>query len=161
MYDQLEALWRRMGVDEDVMDGFVEANRGTTPPVVQAYEEELERMIDLKRERMGEFIANARTEIESLWEELMVGEIDSLIELKTHAVHRKIDWAEIYPQLYLSQIAFFYIAKHDRGNFNTLEKVELGLESMQTHARRAEQGVAKLKLVLQDILDAAKRKTRG
>ncbi|KAG1745761.1 microtubule associated protein-domain-containing protein [Suillus lakei] len=57
MYDQLEALWRRMG-----------ANRGTTPPVVQAYEEELERMIDLKRERMGEFIANARTEIESLWE---------------------------------------------------------------------------------------------
>ncbi|KAG0694305.1 microtubule associated protein-domain-containing protein [Suillus ampliporus] len=74
MYDQLEALWRRMGVGEEAMDGFVEANRGTTPPVVQAYEEELERMIDLKRERMGEFIANARTEIESLWEELMVGE---------------------------------------------------------------------------------------
>lgn len=74
MYDQLEALWRRMGVGEEGMDGFVEANRGTTPSVVQAYEEELERMIDLKRERMGEFIANARTEIESLWEELMVGE---------------------------------------------------------------------------------------
>ncbi|KAG1761631.1 microtubule associated protein-domain-containing protein [Suillus occidentalis] len=74
MYDQLEALWRRMGVDEEAMDGFVEANRGTTPPVVQAYEEELERMIDLKRERMGEFIANARTEIESLREDLMVGE---------------------------------------------------------------------------------------
>jgi len=61
-------------VGEEAMDGFVEANRGTTPSVVQAYEEELERMIDLKRERMGEFIANARTEIESLWEELMVGE---------------------------------------------------------------------------------------
>ncbi|KAG1763554.1 microtubule associated protein-domain-containing protein [Suillus occidentalis] len=76
MYDQLEALWRRMGVDEDAMDGFVEANRGTTPPVVQAYEEELERMIDLKRERMGEFIANARIEIESLWEELLVGEVE-------------------------------------------------------------------------------------
>ncbi|KAG0694297.1 microtubule associated protein-domain-containing protein [Suillus ampliporus] len=72
MYDQLETLWRRMGVGE-AMDGFVEANRGTTPPVVQAYEEELERMIDLKRERIGEFIANARTEIENLWEELMVG----------------------------------------------------------------------------------------
>jgi protein regulator of cytokinesis 1 len=74
MYDQLEALWRRMGVEDEAIDGFVEANRGTTPPVIQAYEEELERMIDLKRERMGEFIANARTEIESLWEELMVGE---------------------------------------------------------------------------------------
>ncbi|KAL4063770.1 microtubule associated protein-domain-containing protein [Scleroderma citrinum] len=74
MYDQLEALWRRMGVDDKAMDGFVEANRGTTSQVIQAYEEELERMIDLKRERMGEFIANARMEIQSLWEELMTGE---------------------------------------------------------------------------------------
>lgn len=31
-------------------------------------------MIDLKRERMGEFIGNARSEIESLWNELMTGE---------------------------------------------------------------------------------------
>ena len=91
MYDQLEALWRRMGVHDEAMDGFVEvclltcpvyyefhvppqANRGTTPQVIQAYEEELERMIDLKRERMGEFIANARMEIQSLWDELLAGE---------------------------------------------------------------------------------------
>jgi len=74
MYEQLEALWRRMGVDVDAMEGFVEANRGSTGAVIQAYEEELERMIDLRRERMGEFIANARMEIESLWEELMVGD---------------------------------------------------------------------------------------
>ncbi|KAH7890454.1 microtubule associated protein-domain-containing protein, partial [Phlebopus sp. FC_14] len=74
MYDQLEALWRRMGVDDGAMDEFVEANRGTTPQVIQAYEEELERMIDLKRERMGEFIANARAEIQALWDELMTGD---------------------------------------------------------------------------------------
>ncbi|KIK40481.1 hypothetical protein CY34DRAFT_267930 [Suillus luteus UH-Slu-Lm8-n1] len=43
----------------------------------------------------------------------------------------------------------------------TLEKVELGSESMQTHARRTDQGVAKLKLVLQDILDAAKKEDVG
>ncbi|KAI9566101.1 microtubule associated protein-domain-containing protein [Boletus coccyginus] len=74
MYDQLESLWKRMGVDDVAMDAFVEANRGTTPHAIQAYEEELERMIDLKRERMGEFIWNARSEIESLWNELMTGE---------------------------------------------------------------------------------------
>ncbi|KAF9240057.1 microtubule associated protein-domain-containing protein [Melanogaster broomeanus] len=74
MYDQLEALWKRMGVDDEAIDGFVETNRGTTPQVIQAYEEELERMIDLKRERMGEFIGNARSEIESLWDKLMTGE---------------------------------------------------------------------------------------
>lgn len=54
----------------------LQANRGTTPQVVQAYEEELERMIDLKRERMEEFILNARSEIESLWNELMTGEVE-------------------------------------------------------------------------------------
>jgi len=74
MYEQLEALWRHMGVDVDGMEGFVEANLGSTGAVIQAYEEELKRMIDLRRERMGEFIANARMEVESLWEELMVGD---------------------------------------------------------------------------------------
>jgi len=61
-----------MGVDVDGMEGFVEANREVMGAVIQAYEEERERMIGLRRERMSEFIANARTEIESLWEELMV-----------------------------------------------------------------------------------------
>ncbi|KAG1868428.1 hypothetical protein F4604DRAFT_2020737 [Suillus subluteus] len=57
--------------------------------------------------------------------------------------------------------AFLYIAKHKHGNFNTLEKVELGSVSMQIHIRHAEQGVAKLKLVLQYILDAAKKEDVG
>jgi len=85
----------------------------------------------------------------------------SLIEMKTRAAHRELDWAEVYPQLYLSQTAFMYIAKHERGNFNTLEKVELGAENMLLHTRRAEQGVAKLKVVLQDILDAVKKEDAG
>ncbi|EPQ51188.1 hypothetical protein GLOTRDRAFT_81327 [Gloeophyllum trabeum ATCC 11539] len=74
MYDQLEALWRRLGVADAEMDGFVEAHRGSTQEVVSAYEEELERMLELKRERMGVFVMNAREEIERLWEELMVGD---------------------------------------------------------------------------------------
>ncbi|TFK86430.1 hypothetical protein K466DRAFT_524216 [Polyporus arcularius HHB13444] len=74
MYDQLEALWRRLGVADTDMDAFVEAQRGTTEVTIKAYEEELERMLELKRERMGTFIENARTEITKLWDELMVGE---------------------------------------------------------------------------------------
>lgn len=74
MYDQLEALWRRLGVSDADMDAFVEAQRGTTDITIKAYEEELERMLELKRERMGTFIENARTEITKLWDELMVGE---------------------------------------------------------------------------------------
>ncbi|KZT25862.1 hypothetical protein NEOLEDRAFT_1132852 [Neolentinus lepideus HHB14362 ss-1] len=76
MYDQLEALWRRLGVADEDMDGFVEAHRGSTEEVVRGYEEELERMLELKRERMSVFVGNAREEIDRLWEELMVGEAE-------------------------------------------------------------------------------------
>ena len=74
MYDQLEALWRRLGVPEGAMDEFVEEHRGSTEDTISAYEEELERMLELKRERMGTFIENARNEIIKLWDDLMIGE---------------------------------------------------------------------------------------
>ncbi len=74
MYDQLENIWRRLGVDEAAMDAFVENNRGSTEETVREYEEELERMLELKRERMGIFISSAREEIVKLWEVLMVSD---------------------------------------------------------------------------------------
>ncbi|KAF7324778.1 hypothetical protein MKEN_00519600 [Mycena kentingensis (nom. inval.)] len=74
MYDQLEGLWRRLGVAEADMDAFVEQQRGLTDQTVAEYEEELERMLELKRERMGTFVQSARDEIEKLWDDLMVGE---------------------------------------------------------------------------------------
>lgn len=74
MYDQLEGLWRRLGVEEADMDAFVENHRGSTEDTVRAYEEELERMLELKRERMGTFIESARQEIVKLWDDLMVGD---------------------------------------------------------------------------------------
>ncbi|KAL1757706.1 microtubule associated protein-domain-containing protein [Schizophyllum commune] len=72
MYDQLEGLWRRLGVEEADMDAFVEAHRGSTEETVREYEEELERMLELKRERMSTFILSAREEIMRLWDEIML-----------------------------------------------------------------------------------------
>jgi protein regulator of cytokinesis 1 len=74
MYDQLEGLWKRLGVAEADMDAFVETHRGSTEETVGEYEDELERMLELKRERMGVFVGSAREEIDKLWGELMVGE---------------------------------------------------------------------------------------
>lgn len=56
------------------MDGFVEANRGSTEDTERMYEEELERMLELKREKMSSFVGSVRKEIEKLWDEIMVGE---------------------------------------------------------------------------------------
>ena len=74
MYDQLEGLWRRLGVPDDAMDGFVDAHRGSTEETIHEYEAELERMLELKRERMSAFVENARGEISKLWGELLVSE---------------------------------------------------------------------------------------
>jgi len=74
MYDQLEGLWRRMGISDTDMDGFVENHKGSTEQTIQEYEEELERMLELKRERMGAFVESAREEIVKLWDDLMIGE---------------------------------------------------------------------------------------
>jgi len=74
MYDQLEGLWRRLGVPDDAMDGFVDAHRGSTEETIREYEAELERMLELKRERMSAFVENARGEIAKLWDELLVSE---------------------------------------------------------------------------------------
>ena len=73
MYDQLEGLWRRLGVPDTAMDGFVDAHRGSTEETIREYEAELERMLELKRERMSAFVENARGEISKLWDELLVG----------------------------------------------------------------------------------------
>ena len=74
MYDALESLWRRLGVPDEDADEFIEAHRGSTEETLRAYEEELARMIEVRRERMGAFIESARDEIRGLWDDLFCGE---------------------------------------------------------------------------------------
>ncbi|KXN82934.1 Anaphase spindle elongation protein 1 [Leucoagaricus sp. SymC.cos] len=74
MYDQLETLWWRFGINETEMSEFVEAHKGSTEEVTRKYEAELERMLEMKREHMGAFIDGARQEIVQLWDDLMIGE---------------------------------------------------------------------------------------
>ena len=63
-----------MGISDADIDDFVELNRGSAAENVRAYELELERMLEMKREKMGTFIGNSRAEIERLWDDLMWSE---------------------------------------------------------------------------------------
>jgi hypothetical protein len=85
----------------------------------------------------------------------------SLIELKTRAAHRELDWHEAYPQLYLSQTAYLYLAKHQKGSFVTVEKVELGGAGMRRYASEAEAGMGKLREVLKEVLEAVRKEGHG
>jgi hypothetical protein len=85
----------------------------------------------------------------------------TLIQIKTRASHRELNWAEAYPQLYLSQTAYVYLAKHTRGNFGDVEKIQLAGDSMKVHAKQAEEGMRKLKVALNQVLDAARKEKDG
>ncbi|EIW75634.1 hypothetical protein CONPUDRAFT_169416 [Coniophora puteana RWD-64-598 SS2] len=86
----------------------------------------------------------------------------SLIELKTRASHRSLDWEETYPQLYLSQTSHLYLAQHQRGAFSS-NVVKYKLESMESDAmaapevRRAREGLKKLRALLEEILDEVRK----
>ncbi|KAI6103155.1 hypothetical protein EDD16DRAFT_1727661 [Pisolithus croceorrhizus] len=85
----------------------------------------------------------------------------SVIEIKTRAVHKELDWKEFYPQLYLSQTLHLYLAKHTRGTFSPVEKFQLYSEGMAVHARGAEAAMAKLEVLLNAILKAVRKHGEG
>ena len=81
----------------------------------------------------------------------------SLIEVKTRAVSRPLDWDEAYPQLYLSQTPFLYLAQHTKGTFGPPEKYALRGRSMEVHARKAQKGIARMVEVLKEVVDAVRK----
>lgn len=76
IFDQLDVLWKRLGISDQDIDEFVELNRGSTLQTIQAYEDELEHMQQIKREKMSIFIKSAREEVEKLWEDLIYGDVE-------------------------------------------------------------------------------------
>ncbi|GAA5886410.1 hypothetical protein JCM6882_001629 [Rhodosporidiobolus microsporus] len=69
-YDELYPLWTMLGVGEDEMEAFVNRWMGSTGAVVRAYQQELARMLLLKRQNLATFIARERALLTSLWDSL-------------------------------------------------------------------------------------------
>lgn len=84
-----------------------------------------------------------------------------VIEIKTRASHRELDWKEVYPQLYLSQTPYLYLARHTKGTFGAVEKVDLNGETMVPRAKEAEDAMSKLEMLLGSILKAVRRQGKG
>ncbi|KAI6014620.1 hypothetical protein EDC04DRAFT_2608973 [Pisolithus marmoratus] len=85
----------------------------------------------------------------------------SMIEIKTRAAHRELDWTDVYPQLYLSQTPYLYLAKHSRGTFGRVEKVRINSREMAASTREAEVAMVKLEALLGDILKAVRKHGEG
>lgn len=85
----------------------------------------------------------------------------SVVEIKTRSARRELNWKEVYPQLYLSQTPCLYLAKHARGMFGQVEKVQINDQEMAAYATEAEAAMAKLETLLCDILKAVRKRREG
>ncbi|KAH8917052.1 hypothetical protein BT69DRAFT_1287032 [Atractiella rhizophila] len=74
LFDKLTPLWTRLGTTEEECDQFMEENKGVGGESIQAYQRELERMLQKKAENMEVFIKREREEISSLWDQLFYGQ---------------------------------------------------------------------------------------
>lgn len=81
-----------------------------------------------------------------------------IIEIKTRAVHKGLDWKEVYPQLYLSQTPYLYLAKHTRGTFGRVEKIQINSQGMAARARAT---MTKFQELLRYILKAIRKHGQG
>lgn len=74
MKNNLHRIWDILRVDPDECEAFIMSNEGLNPEKIQNYEQELEKLLVLKQERIGEFIERAREELQILWEQLYYSE---------------------------------------------------------------------------------------
>ncbi|KAK0388448.1 hypothetical protein NLU13_4692 [Sarocladium strictum] len=74
-----EALWEKLGVDEAETKPFLNANRGCGVRQINEFEDELERLNELKRQNLHLFVEDARVKLQELWDALYFSE-DEMLE---------------------------------------------------------------------------------
>lgn len=84
----------------------------------------------------------------------------NLIEMTTRSEISVIrfDWADAYPQLYLSQTPHHYLAVHRSGTFFKLKKREIGKGDLVSIESEAQPGFKKLKKILEEIQTMVKKR---
>jgi len=91
-------------------------------------------------------------EVDIIWRGVHVPQ-SSLIEMTTRSElsAQRFDWAETYPQLYLSQTPSHYLAVHNKGQFSRVIKRQIGQGDLVRIEKEAQSGWRKIKSVLEII----------
>ncbi|KAF9522593.1 hypothetical protein CPB83DRAFT_911260 [Crepidotus variabilis] len=74
----------------------------------------------------------------------------SIVEFKTqsHRNRRPIDWAEVYSQIFLSQTDSLIWAQHDRGQFGSVQRIQLTSSQLEAVKEEAQLHIGQLVDVL-------------
>lgn len=84
---------------------------------------------------------------------------ESIMELATRSQYfvHEINWAEIFPQLFLSNTPNFYLGVHNRGRVDEIRKMKLSGDELGRQREEAEVTFRKLGKALQVIQETAKK----
>ena len=74
----IEALWDRLGIEEQDRKAFLAANRGCGLRTINEFEDELGRLNELKRQNLHLFVEDARCRLQELWDSLYFSEEEML-----------------------------------------------------------------------------------
>lgn len=74
LYERIEPLWQRCLVEQEYIDAFTERNVGSGLASIDAYKEELDRMLEKRKASMSEFIIRVREEITKFQNDLLLSE---------------------------------------------------------------------------------------
>jgi Ase1/PRC1/MAP65 family protein len=74
----IEELWERLGVEERDRKAFLSANRGCGLRTINEFEDELNRLNELKRQNLHLFVEDARYKLQELWDGLYFSEEEML-----------------------------------------------------------------------------------
>lgn len=75
----VEALWEKLGVEEQERKAFLNSNRGCGIRQINEFEDELGRLNELKRQNLHLFVEDARFKLQELWDALYLSE-DEMLE---------------------------------------------------------------------------------
>ncbi|KAK3357094.1 microtubule associated protein-domain-containing protein [Lasiosphaeria hispida] len=75
----VEALWEKLGVEDRERKAFLNGNRGCGVRQINEFEDELERLNELKRQNLHLFVEDARFKLQELWDALYLSE-DEMLE---------------------------------------------------------------------------------
>ncbi|KAG0242284.1 hypothetical protein BGW41_004498 [Actinomortierella wolfii] len=68
--NEIKILWEKLRIEDDEQEQFFEGHLGLTLPIINAHKKELERLHDLKRLKLEEFVVEERNKIYDLWDRL-------------------------------------------------------------------------------------------
>ncbi|KAI8432143.1 hypothetical protein MSG28_004620 [Choristoneura fumiferana] len=136
--ERLSRLWECLDEDQIYRDNFLQAHPGCTPSTEAAIKEEIKRCEQIKRQKIQVFVANMRTKIKLMWDNIMYSSREREEFLHYYQDIFTEDTLTLH-EMYLEKITKFY-NEHKNIFDLVVTRKNLWLKQAEMDARASEPG---------------------